>query len=171
MLKSKLSSRVWGSSAALGALLAALATGSGASAQPPEPTLPTVAELELPCAPAVTLRRAPATHEGRAGLWFDMEVARCMVPRLALLPRYARYVQLLETRLELTNDLLALRTRQVELASESAALAQSLLEDAVRARERAEARLNRAWRHPAVWAAIGSALTIVLEVVAVRTLR
>lgn len=135
-----------------------------ANAQAPE--LPAPEVLEARCVPEVEVgRRAMLDLDGVAGLWLHHEVARCMLARYALLAPFARYVRLLEQRVQLTDERDELRQREVDLAAEEAQLARDALEAAVRARREAEEARDAWYRHPALWTAIGVVLAGGLVVV------
>lgn len=146
------------------ALLAALSGPGRARGQ----ELPSEVELSAPCAPEVTEdRRALLRHGAQTGIWFQGDVARCMASRLALLPAYARYVALLEQRLMLSDERDGLRSRALELAAQEADAAEGALEAALERARQAEEQRNAWFRHPGLWAAVGVALTVVIEAVAV----
>ncbi len=134
------------------------------SAQDVDP-LPDVAGL---CAPEITEnRRAALTHEGQPGLWFQTDIARCMLGRLVALPLYAERVRLLDQRLSLVEERDALRVRQITLAEEGEQRATGAMASAVRARRRAEEALDAWWRHPGFWAAVGALVVVGLEVLTI----
>jgi hypothetical protein len=93
-----------------------------------------------------------------------------MLSRLQVLPLYADRVRLLEGRLTLQEERSALQERQVALAEEGEQEAVGALEAAVRGRREAEEEMDAWYRHPALWAALGGAAVIILEVVAVWVL-
>ena len=124
--------------------------------------------VELPCAPEVTEnRRAVVANEGDSGVWFHIEVARCMLGRLSALPEYARQLRLHEDRLELTDANDALLRRQVSLAVQEADAARGALEAAVRRAREAEESRDAWYRNPGFWFVVGTVVVIALEVVAV----
>lgn len=130
-------------------------------------------DLSAPCAPHVPeeQRRAVTSFLGHEGIWFHLDVARCMLGRLTALPAYAQQVRLLEARLELGLDRERHIQRLRELAEEGERVAVDALEAAVRARREAEEARDAWYRHPAFWAALGAVLTVALEVVAVYLFR
>lgn len=122
--------------------------------------LPNISE---PCAPEVVEnRRAIVIHGGDGGIWFHMDVARCMLGRLAALPAYAEHVRLLETRLTLSDDRSALQAREVALATQEAETATEALTEASRGRREAMEQLVKERRWRSLWAALGVALTVAL---------
>jgi hypothetical protein len=130
--------------------------------------LPDVPDADMPCAPDVTgLRRAAVAHEGVPGLWFEREVARCMLGRVSILPLYVSRVGLLDQRLSLRNERDALQERLVALAEEGEQEAVGALEAAERGRREAVEELDAWYRHPALWVTIGGVVVVVLEVVAI----
>jgi hypothetical protein len=134
--------------------------------------LPPPETLEAQCAPEVTSgRRQTLEVEGQTGLWFHIDVARCMANRLALLPRYARHVRLLEERLEVAEERDALRAREVALAVQEADAARGALEAAIRRAREAEEERDAWYRHPVFLVAVGVVLTVVVQVGAVLILR
>lgn len=160
-------SRAWDSSdwQALWAvimLIGVLAAECDARAQDAPPELPSVS---VPCAPEVAAnRRAVIQYDGDAGIWFHLEVARCMVGRLAALPLYGQRVSLLEDRLRLGDERTELLRRQVRLAEEGEQHAVSALEAANRARRRAEEDKDAWYRAPALWFAIGVVAAVAIGI-------
>lgn len=146
-------------SLALATSLALLSTG--ASAQ----RLPDVSE---PCAPELlTNRRAVLEHEGAAGIWFHMDVARCMLGRLSALPQYMERVRLLDERLRLGDGRVQLLHRQVALAEEAERRSSESLETAVRGAREARESLDGERRRRWLWFGVGVVLTVVVQALAV----
>jgi ElaB/YqjD/DUF883 family membrane-anchored ribosome-binding protein len=137
-----------------------LACSSAAAAQPQLPP------VDLPCAPDVPepQRRSVMSHQGQAGLWFHVDVARCMAERLTVLPLYAERVRLLEQALELRDQRHELALRQVEVLEQSERIAVDALATAERRAREAEERASRWHRHPALWFIVGVAATIGAQV-------
>lgn len=142
------------------------------------PTLPTANDLTGLCAPEV----APQLRGGRLevdtdqgavenALWLHPDVARCMTTRLSLLPKYAARVELLEQRLELGKERLALEVRRADLAVEGEKEAVGALEAAERGRRQAEEARNRWYRKPGFLVAMGAVGIVIIEVVAVYVLK
>lgn len=126
---------------------------------------------EAPCAPEVVEnRRAVIEHNGEAGIWFHLEVARCMAFRLSLLPEYEAQLRLLDDRLTLSTERDELQERQLEIAVEEAETARDVLETAVRDARRARKERDAWFRHPALWVGAGVTITIILEITAVMVL-
>lgn len=129
--------------------------------------LPTEDELREPCSPDLREPRGGlVTVEGVQARWFHLEVARCMLGRLALLPEFARHIRLLEDRLALTAERDALRAREVALAVEQAETASEALEAALRAQNRAQEALTARWRSPWLWLTVGLVLGVGLVALA-----
>jgi hypothetical protein len=129
-------------------------------------------DVEAPCAPEVTEnRRAILSVDGASGFWFQQEVARCMLGRLQVLPLYARHVQILEERLVLSDSRHASMQRLRELAEEGEERAVEALSTALQRQREAEGELDVWYRHPALWAGLGAAAVVGLELVAVLLLR
>jgi len=129
--------------------------------------LPSVSDLQLPCAPEVQEpRRLVLDQQGHHGVWLRLEVIQCMAERLAVLPLYAERVQLLQERLRHDDDRDDLRQRQVALAEEGERRATEALEAATRrAREADEAAaFERDLRW--VWFGAGVVVTVALELLA-----
>lgn len=135
---------------AISAALVALLFAAGARAQ--DEPLP---DVSAPCAPSVTSRRAVLEHDGEPGIWFQLDVARCMLGRLSALPLYAQRVTLLQGRLTLDDERSALVDREVSLAEEGEQQAVDALDAAIRARQRAEDARDAWYRSPALWFALG----------------
>jgi hypothetical protein len=115
----------------------------------------------------VTNRRAVLEHEGAMGIWFELEVARCMLGRLSALPLYAQRVSLLAQRLQLSDERHQLMQRQVELANQATEAAEGALEAAVRGRRQAEEERDAWYRHPLLWVVVGVVVTAGLEALAI----
>lgn len=125
-------------------------------------------DVSVPCAPKVTEpRRAILDYEGRNGIWFDLEVARCMLGRLKALPLYSQRVSLLEQRLEISDQRTALLRQHIELAEEGEKRAVSVLEEAEAGRRRAEEKLAAWYRHPVFLMSAGAIVVVAVEVVAI----
>lgn len=124
-------------------------------------------DLNLPCAPEVTEgRRSVLRHEGVEGIWFHLEVSRCMLGRLSALPRYAERIRLLEERLQLDAQRRSLLQRQVSLAEQEAAAATSALEAAVRGRREAEGSVERERGLRWLWFGVGVVVVVAVEALA-----
>ena len=126
---------------------------------------------EEPCAPEVTedapRRLVLEAPTGAQGVWFHLEVARCLLGRVAALSASQRQLGLLEDRLRLSDERDALRARQTALATQEAEAASEALEAAVRGRREAEEALDASYRHPGFWAAVGALMVVGLEVLAI----
>lgn len=141
--------------------LTLLLLGGGARAQD---ALPDVSE---PCAPEVTEhRREVLAYSGIPGIWFRLEVAQCMLGRLAALPLYAERVTLLEERLSIGDHRTELLRRQVELAEQESEEAVGALEAAERrARQEVEAAQGERdlrW----LWFGLGAVVIVAVEALA-----
>lgn len=167
------SSCAWGSDDRGGAwavimLVGVLSANCSASAQDALPNLP---DVTVPCAPDVTEnRRQVVEQDGQSGVWFHIEVARCMLGRLAALPLYAQRVSLLEDRLRLGDERTVLLRRQAELAEAEAEEAAGALEAATRlartATESAQRERDLRW----LWFGIGVVIVVALEALAIWAL-
>lgn len=137
-----------------------LACSSIAAAQPELPS------VDFPCAPEIPEpeRRAVISHQGQPGLWFHVDVARCMAERLTVLPLYAERVRLLEQALELRDHRHSLMLRQVDVLEQSERIAIDALATAERRARESEERASRWHRHPALWFIVGVAATIGAQV-------
>lgn len=122
--------------------------------------------FDAPCAPEVTeLRRAILQHEDQPGIWFHMEVARCMLGRLAVLPELALQVQLFEQRRQASEVLEASLERRGDLAVQEADAAREGLSASRRVIGRLEERTG-AWDAgmPALWFALGIVAALAIGV-------
>ena len=138
------------------------------SAAAQDTELPPLADVSTPCAPEVAPpRNLVLEHEGTQGIWFQLEIARCMVGRLAMLPLYAQRVNLLEQRLQLSNERHQLMQRQVRLAEEGEEQAVGALEASVRRTREAEESRDAWWRSPILWVIVGAVIVAGLEALAI----
>ena len=157
----------WGLRIALALAIAAalvMLRPSNCHGQDEQPDLP---DVSGPCAPELTdNRRAVIEHDYESGVWFHLDVARCMLGRLSSLPLYAHRVSLLEQRLEISDERASLLRKQVDLAEQGEQQAVQVLEKAEAGRRRAEEKLNAWYRHPVFLMGAGAVLVIALEVAA-----
>lgn len=124
--------------------------------------------VEGDCAPeAPEPRRALVQHDETTGVWFRMEVARCMLSRLTVLPLYAQRIRLFDERLRIEDERHALMGRQVELAEESEQQAVGALEAAERARREAEEDRDFERSLRWVWFGVGAGVIVLLEALAI----
>lgn len=125
-------------------------------------------DVSAPCAPELTEnRRAVLDHGGDSGIWFHLEVARCMLGRLKALPLYAQRVSLLEQRLEISDERTTLLRQHIKLAEQGEKRAVGALDESERLRREAEERLDAWFRHPVFLMGTGAVLVIAIEVVAI----
>lgn len=118
----------------------------------------TLPEVEGVCAPEVRFRRAVLEHEGEQGVWFQMDVARCMLGRLVQLPLYSGRVRLLEQRLELSSDRVEILTEAIEVGESIEERYEIALSAALERARDAERSRNAWYRSPGLWAAVGAIL-------------
>jgi hypothetical protein len=128
-------------------------------------------DVSSPCAPEVVATRSLLLpHGGQAGMWFHIDVARCMLSRLEALPLYAARVRLLEQRLVLSDERHGLMVRQVALAEEGERRAEGVLVNAERrarsALAGAETERNLRW----LWFGVGVVLTALVQALAIWAL-
>lgn len=148
--------------ALIGTALFIVVSASRACAQDALPS------VEGDCAPdAPEPRRALIQHESEAGVWFRMEVARCMLGRLSVLPLYAQRIRLFDERLRIDDERHALMERQVELSDEAERQAVGALEAAERGRREAEEDRDFERSLRWVWFGIGAGLVVLLEALAI----
>ena len=120
------------------------------------------------CAPEITEnRRAQIEHNGDAGIWFALPVARCLLRDVGDLTVARSDVRLLRERLTIRDDQITSmraaheRTLQIEQRSDEAIdLATTAAREAT-----ADANHERSLRW--VWFGIGVAVVVVIEVVAI----
>lgn len=125
-------------------------------------------DVSSPCAPELSEnRRAVLDHEGDSGIWFHLEVARCMLGRLKALPLYAQRVSLLEQRLQISDERTTLLRQHIELAEQGEKRAVGALDESERLRREAEEKLDAWFRHPVFLMGTGAVLVIAIEVVAI----
>ena len=125
-------------------------------------------DFAVPCAPEVTGHRSLVLpNEDQAGIWFHLEIARCMLGRLAALPELQVQLRLYEERRDASEALEGSLRRRGDLAVEEAETARGAIAAAVRARQRAEedAQSERDLRW--LWVGGSALVVIVLEIVAI----
>jgi len=115
-------------------------------------------------------RRASVTHEGEAGVWFRLDVARCLLGDVTELRLVRERVGLLDARLEIREEQITLTREALDLGRRAEERATGALEAAVRGRREAEEERDAWWRSPILWFAVGAVVTVALEVVAVYAL-
>ncbi len=107
-----------------------------------------------PCAGADGLTRLE--HDGQAGMWFQMDTARCMLGRIAALPRYSQRLELQGERIRILLSTDNLQRRRYEVSVESEQRAVDALEAAVRGQRHAEKDLNAWHRSRILWFIVGA---------------
>lgn len=145
MTKWRLSLRAWATSLAL-----AILTANVAHADDPLP------DVEGVCAPEVSVRRASVSHEGEPGIWFQMDVARCMLGRLAALPLYAQRVSLLEQRLQLSDERHLILRDALDIGASIETRYDLALQDAITRAREAEEAADKWYRSPTLWLVLGA---------------
>lgn len=123
---------------------------------PVEAQLPELDSLLTRCAPEVTHRNQSLEVEGDSGVWFHLEIARCMKTRLDVLPLLVEQLRLYESRREASEALEATLRRLVEVSTQEAEVATNALSVARRALQRAEEDRNRWYRSPILWFVVGA---------------
>lgn len=133
--------------------------------------LPPLPDVSSECAPDVAEsapRRAMLAHaNGTPGVWFHLDVARCMLGRLSTLPLYADRVRLLSERLQLDDRRIALLREAVALSKAAEDRATAALETAYRAAREAEEAADAWYRSPVLWFALGAATTVAVALVGI----
>lgn len=129
-------------------------------------------DMDSPCGRGVSsgVQVATVVYNGLSGTWFHPEVARCILPRLEVLPDLMAYTRMLETRSRAADQLMESLRRRGDLAVEEAERARAVLTEAVRARRVAEEELDAWYRAPALWFALGGVAVVALVAVAVWAL-
>lgn len=124
---------------------------------PVEAQLPELNALLGQCAPEITEHRNQAlVVDGDSGVWFHLEVARCMKTRLDVLPELIVQLRLYESRRDASEALEATLRRLVDVSAQEAEIATNALSVARRALHRAEEDRNRWYRSPILWFVIGA---------------
>lgn len=124
-------------------------------------------DYSIPCAPEVENRSGLLTREGDVGMWLHIEIARCLLGRVAVLPELQAQLRTFEERRRASVALQASLTRRGDLAVQEAETAREALTAATRALRRAQEDLaterNLRW----LWVTGAVVVVIVLEVVAI----
>jgi len=107
------------------------------------------------CAPHVEVRRVSMSHHGKPGIWFDADVARCMLAGLQATEALQLQLADYEIRTVMSDQLIVLVERQRDLAVMESETAVGALERAVKGRREAEEALNKPGRSRALWFAVG----------------
>lgn len=112
------------------------------------------------CAEGVQLRSVELSHQGRRGMWFDMEVAKCLLADVQRAQQLDLLVADYETREGLQGELTALLEQQLTLAIQEADTARAGQETAIKLRIDAEEKLRSPGRSRALWFAVGMVTSI-----------
>lgn len=123
------------------------------------------------CAPHVAVRRAVLDHEGRSGVWFDLDVARCMLARLDMLPRLSDLNRTLESRITIADRRYQLRVEASTLADEIMERYRTALVASESRADAAERRLASWHRSPVLWLMVGVVLSALLVGLSAYALR
>lgn len=101
------------------------------------------------------------------GFWFPSSTGRCTLQRMTTLSLFVNRIGLLEERLRIGDEQMALARRQIHLAEQGEQRAVEALESAERlarqARERADKERSLRW----VWFGIGVVIVVAVEAVAI----
>ena len=125
------------------ALLWLVASGASASDAAP------------PCAPHVELRRVELSVKGRPGIWFDMEVAKCLLADAAEAVQLRALTEEQGARIVSAADLQAMTDQMLAMAIEEANLAREGQALAIKTRNEAERQLRSPGRSRGLWFAVG----------------
>ena len=110
---------------------------------------------DAPCAPEVTTRSVRLHYQGNPGLWFDADVAQCLLADIEAGRAREAVIEAMARREAAQTVVLDLTERQLELAVQEADTARAALHVAVEQRLEAERMLTRPGRSRALWFALG----------------
>ena len=120
------------------------------------------------CAPEITEnRRAQIEHNGDAGIWFAMPIARCLLRDVGDLTVARSDVRLLRERLTIRDDQITSMRAAHELTLEGEQRTDEVIEQVTTAAREATADANHERSLRWVWFGIGVAVVVVIEVVAI----
>jgi hypothetical protein len=118
------------------------------------------------CAPAVELRRASVVYQGQQGIWFQIEVARCLLNDVGELPLVRQRVSLLEEEIRLQGERAVFFREAISLGDKATERAVGALARSERLRLIAEETARSAQQETRLWTAIGVAGGVLIVVLA-----
>ena len=116
------------------------------------------------CAPEIpeeAPRRAVIRHLTLQGIWFQADVARCMLGRLAAARELQGSLTLYEERLRLGDERYRLAADALKLSRQMETKLQASLKLAIRLKHRAEAERDAWYLSPVLWIVVGAAVASV----------
>lgn len=110
-------------------------------------------------------RRKTLWVENVQGVWFRLDVARCILGDLKELPVVRARIKLLDEQLRIRDDQVKLYTQAAKLAEEEAKTATGALDAALRRARESEDALNSWTRSRTLWASVGVVVTVAVVLV------
>lgn len=118
------------------------------------------------CAPGVELRRAIVQYQGQSGMWFNMEVARCLLDDASALPLVRQRVTLLEEKIQLQDERAVFLREAISLGDQATQRAVGALARSERLRLTAEETARGAQQATRLWTVVGFAGGVLIVVLA-----
>lgn len=115
-----------------------------------------------PCAPHVELRSIQLDYRTKPGVWFDADVAKCLLEEVARAREQEGLLVDYEHRDLLSIELFDLTVRQRDLAIEEADRARTGMETAIKLKGDAERKLGAPGRSRGLWLAVGLVSGVIL---------
>lgn len=116
-------------------------------------------------------RRAVVEHEGEQGVWFRMDVGKCLLKDVTELNERRYQVRLLEQQLQLRIEQKVLLDEAIKFSEQAKMSAITSLEASERRARKAEERANAWYKHPILWFVVGSLVTTGAVIGAARLTR
>lgn len=133
---------------------------------------PSVAHADCPANVAPEPDKAEQDYKGVHGVWFHLEVARCLAGDVKELAKLrADTIPKLELRIKETDEAMALIREQLKLSVAEGQAASKAIEAAVRGRREAEEDMNAWYRSATFLIGMGVLATVVVEVALVLVFR
>ncbi len=120
------------------------------------------ADAPEPCAPNVELRRVELSYKGQPGIWFDMDVAKCLLVAAARVPELQGLVLDAEIKSAGQADLQVMTEKMLDLAVQEADRATAGMHTAIKVRNESERQLRKPGRSRGLWFAVGLVSGLVL---------
>lgn len=110
----------------------------------------------------------PLTHNGQEGIWFPAPMAKLILSDVKELEVTRDLVTDLRAKLDFKEERIVALKEALAASESSEKRMTATVAQAIADRDAATKKLNKWYRHPALWASVGVVLTVVLEVVIIQ---